>query len=142
MTFSLSCYYLDEPLNGAELQFVTQTLIGPFARFKTGAASLIQRRVPAVLPAPDANGLYAEDREQRAERIRKNLRHAGIRGDFGRQVAWVMPQDSDWDAIFQFAIREETLFAPFVVQRWFIEKGKPVRGPARVVDTQLLLQGL
>jgi len=142
MASSLSCYYLDEPLNGNDLAFVTQTLVGPWARFKTGAASLVQRRVPAVLPAPDIHGVYAHDREQRAEGIRKNLRHAGIGADAGRQVVWVMPRDTDWDAIFQFAIREETGLAPFVVQRWFLDDGQPVRKPARVVDTQLLLQGL
>lgn len=78
----------------------------------------------------------------RAEHVRANLRHAGIRADAGRQVLWVMPRDSDWDAIFQFAIREETGFAPFVAQRWFLEQGVLVRGSVRVIDTQMLLRGL
>lgn len=142
MAFTLSCYYLDEPLNGEELQFVAHTLLGPWAKFKTGAASLIQRRVPLVLPAPNANGLYAENREHRAQGVRRNLRRAGIQADIGRQVVWVMPQDTDWDAIFQYAIREETRFAPFVVQRWFGQNGELVRKQARVVDTHMLMQGL
>lgn len=142
MPFALSCYYIDEPLTDGELQFVTQVLIGPWAKFKTRASSLVHKRVPLVLPAPDENGLYAGDREQRAERIRPNLQHAGIRADSGHQVVWVMPRDTAWDAIFQFAIREETGLAPFVVQRWFIEDGSPVRKNARVVDTQMLIQGL
>jgi len=142
MALVLSCYYLDEALSDDELQFVTQTLTGPWAKFRTGASALMQKRVPAVLPMPDADGVYTEAREQRAERIRPNLQHAGIRADCGRQVVWVMPRDRDWDAIFQFAIREETGLAPYVAQRWFMEDGVQVRGRVRVVDTQMLLRGL
>ncbi|MGH8806910.1 MAG: hypothetical protein ACREX0_03395 [Noviherbaspirillum sp.] len=142
MPLPLSCYYLDEPLTEDELQFVTQTLIGPWAKFRTGATGLAQKRVPAVLPLPDANGMYTQGREQRAEAVRAHLRHAGIRADAGRQVVWATPRDGDWDAIFQFAIREETGFAPFVAQRWFIENGMMVRGKVRVVDTHMLLRGL
>jgi hypothetical protein len=138
----LSCYYLDEPLTDDELAFVQQTLIGPWAKFKTKAGSLVQKRVPAVLPAPNAHGRYEESREQRAERMRANLRHAGIRNDNGCQVVWVMPRDPEWDAIFQFAIREETGFAPFVAQRWFVDSGVPVRGSIRVIDTQMLIEKL
>lgn len=142
MPLILPCYYLDEPLAEDELQFVMHALIGPWAKFRTGAAALEQKRVPAVLPLPDADGIYAESREQRAKRVRANLRHAGIRLDVGHQVIWVMPNDSDWDAIFQFAIREETGYAPYVAQRWFLEKGVLVRGSVRVIDTQMLLRGL
>jgi hypothetical protein len=142
MTISLSCYYLDQPLADDDLRFTGKVLLGPWAKFKTGAAALVQKRVPLVVPAPDAHGVYAENREQRAERVRLNLQHAGIRADNGRQVVWVMPRDTEWDAIFQFAIREETGLAPFVVQRWFIENGMSVRKEARVVDTQMLIQGL
>jgi len=142
MTYTLSCYYLDEPLTEAEFQFVTHVLIGPWAKFKTRAASLAQKRVPALLPTPDVHGVYAQTREQRAECIRPHLRRAGIRADHGRQVVWVMPPDMAWDAIFQFAIREETGYAPFVVQRWFVDNGIPVRKQARVVDTQMLIEGL
>lgn len=142
MASTLSCYFLDEPLSEDELQFVNRILVGPWARFRTGAARLEQKRVPAVLPMPDANGVYQESREQRAERMRANLRHAGIRADIGRRVVWVMPHDSEWDAIFQFAIREETGFGPYVAQRWFMREGVPVRDELRVVDTQMLLQGL
>jgi hypothetical protein len=142
MIVTLSCYYLDEPLSDDELRFVEKVLLGPWAKFKTGASALVQKRVPLVLPTPDINGEYAEDREQRAERVRPNLQHAGIRADNGRQIVWVMPRDTEWDAIFQYAIREETGLAPFVVQRWFVENGVPVRKDARVVDTQMLIQGL
>ena len=61
MPLTLSCYYLDEPLSEEELQFVTQTLIGPWAKFRSGAAALVQKRVPAVLPMPDANGIGKPD---------------------------------------------------------------------------------
>lgn len=142
MPLVLSCYYLDEPLADDELQFVSQVLIGPWARFRTGASAICQKRVPAVLPLPEADGTYAEGREQRAERVRANLRHAGIRADAGRQVVWVMPRDPEWDAIFQFAIREETGFGPYVAQRWFPENDTLVRGKVRVIDTQMLLRGL
>lgn len=142
MARTLSCYYLDEPLSDDELQFVTQALIGPWAKFRTGAAGLVQKRVPAVLPLPDADGNYPQSREERADSVRANLRHAGIQADAGRQVVWVMPQDTDWDPIFQFAIRQETGLAPFVVQRWYSQDGVPLRGELRVVDTQMLLRGL
>lgn len=138
----LSCYYLDAPLAEEELAFVERTLLGPWAKFKTGAASLAQKRVPAVLPLPDEHGLFEEDREQRARRVRPNLRHAGIQADNGRQVVWVMPRDTAWDAVFQFAIRLETGFAPFVAQQWFMENGELVRGEIRIVDTQMLVEGL
>lgn len=138
----LSCYYLDEPLVDDEFRFVEQTLTGPWARFRTGAGALEQKRVPAVLPVPGAGGAYADDREQRAQRVRANLRHAGIRADNGQQVVWITPRDPDWDAIFQFAIREETGFAPYVAQRWFVENGVAVRGQIRVVDAQMLMRGL
>jgi hypothetical protein len=142
MTRILSCYYLDEPLSDEELRFVMQTLTGPWAKFRTGAAALEQKRVPAVLPLPEENGTYAQSREERAEGVRANLRHAGIRADAGRQVLWIAPRDGDWDAIFQFAIRQETGVAPFVAQRWFEQDGRLVRGSMRVVDTQMLLRGL
>ena len=142
MALSLSCYYLDDPLSEKELEFLGRTLLGPWARFKTGADTLVQKRVPLVLPLPDPNGAYADTREQRAERVRRNLRKAGIRADSGRQVVWVTPRDDAWDAIFQFAIREETGFAPYLAQRWFIENGVAVHGALRVVDTQMLVRGL
>lgn len=142
MALILPCYYLDEPLTDDELQFVQQTLIGPWARFKTRAAGLEQKRVPGVLPLPDGQGVYAHSREERAERVRANLRHAGIRAFNGWQVVWVMPRDTEWDAIFQFAIREQTGYGPYVAQRWFVEQGALVRGAVRVVDTQMLLSAL
>lgn len=142
MARALSCYYLDAPLTAHELQFVRQSLLGPWAKFKTGATSLAQKRVPVVLPVPDVHGVYAEDREQRAERVRGNLRHAGIRADAGRQVVWIMPRDPGWDAIFQLAIRLETGFAPYVAQRWFMENGILVGGEVRIVNTHMLMQGL
>jgi hypothetical protein len=142
MPLILPCYYLDEPLSESELQFVTDTLIGHWAKFRTGATGIEQKRVPAVLPMADANGMYAAGRERRAEGVRANLRHAGIRALNGRQVIWVMPRDTDWDAVFQYAIREETGFGPFGAQRWFIEDGVQVRGSVRVVNTQMLLCGL
>lgn len=142
MAHTLSCYYLDMPLSEAERSLVTQVLLGPWARFKTGATVLIERRVPNVLPLPDSSGHYCHTREQRAWRVCANLRHAGIHHDIGRQVVWVMPSDPEWDAIFQFAIREETGFAPYVVQRWVLEKDQLCRCEARVVDTQKLIDGL
>lgn len=142
MAHALSCYFLDLPMSAAERSLVECALLGPWARFKTGASILTERRVPNVLPLPDDLGRFTDTREQRAERIRANLRHAGIGADAGHQVVWVMPRDSEWDAIFQFAIREETGFAPYVLQRWFRENGELARREARIVNTQMLLQGL
>lgn len=138
----LSCYYLDQGLDEDERAFVARTLLGPWARFKTGARELRERRVPAVLPLPLADGHYADSREMRAQQVRANLRHAGIRVDAGRRVVWITPPDTEWDAIFQFAIREETGYAPFVAQRWFLHDGKPVREAMRIIDAEMLLRGL
>jgi len=142
LTSLLPCYYLDQPLDTEELRFVQHTLIGPWARFRTGAAALQQRRVPAVLPLPDTAGGYAQSRAQRATQVRAHLRHAGLRADCGRQVVWVMPADADWDAVFRYAIWQETGLAPFVAQRWFAQGGRMVRGSLRVIDTQQLLRRL
>ncbi|SNS13446.1 hypothetical protein SAMN06265795_101182 [Noviherbaspirillum humi] len=142
MALILSCYYLDDPLGDDELQFLRQTLIGPQARFWTGAAALAQKRVPFVLPLPGKGGFHRRSREQRAQAVRRHLRQAGIAGDRGHQVVWVMPRDAEWDAVFQFAIRLETTFAPFVVQRWFEREGELKRGQAKVIDTHMLIQGL
>jgi hypothetical protein len=142
MSAILSCYYLDEPLAEHDLRFVENAVIGPWAKFKTQAAMVKQKRVPLVLPAPDAGGHYAQDCTQRAELVRHNLRHAGMRGDSGRQIVWVAPRDAEWDAIFQCAIRKETGFAPFVAQRWFLKDGALRRGPVRVVNAQMLIEGL
>ncbi|RJG02772.1 hypothetical protein [Noviherbaspirillum sedimenti] len=138
----LSCYFLDDPLSDDERRLVEQALLGPWAKFRTSATALAEKRVPVVLPLPDASGSFGASPEQRAGRVRGNLRHAGIVGDAGRQVVWVMPRDSEWDAIFQFAIREETGFAPYVLQRWFRHGEEIVRGPARLVNTQMLIEGL
>ncbi|TCS32569.1 hypothetical protein EDC30_1229 [Paucimonas lemoignei] len=142
MAHTLSCYYLDAPLSDTERKLVIQVLLGPWAKFKTGATALVERRVPTVLPLPDSSGHYCHTREQRAWRVCANLRHAGIHEDIGRQVVWVMPRDADWDAIFQFAIREETGFAPYVVQRWIQDETGIQRLAARIIDTQKLIDGL
>lgn len=140
MPSNLSCYYLDEPLSAGELDVVGGILLGPWARFRTGATSLAQKRVPAVLPLPDGHGNYAHSREERARLVCPNLRHAGIRQDNGRQVVWVMPHDIAWDAIFQFAIRSETGYGPFVVQR--AADGLDMQDGMRVIDTHMLLSRL
>jgi hypothetical protein len=136
----LSCYYLDAPLSDAELDFVAGILLGPWARFRTGASSLSQKRVPAVLPMPDEHGRYDQTREERARTICANLRHAGIRQDNGRQVVWVVPHEHDWDAIFQFAIRTETGYGPYVVQR--AADGTDMQQGMRIIDTHMLLSRL
>lgn len=141
MTSTLSCYYIDEPLTGEDLEFVQQALLGPWAKFKTRATELVQKRVPLVLPTPNSHGYYAETPERRADRVRNNLRHAGMRADYGRQVVWVTPRDREWDPIFQFAIREETGVCPYVALRWMVQDDVPVRISMRVIDTQMLLGG-
>jgi hypothetical protein len=142
MTMILPCYYLDNPLSADERRFVEQALLGPWAKFKTCASSLEEKRVPVVLPLPNENGEYNDTPQQRAELVRHHLQHAGIRRDAGHQVVWIMPRDQQWDAVFQYAIRRETGFGPFVVQRWYREGEHTVRGQIRVIDTQLLLEGL
>lgn len=142
MVTTLSCYYLDQALTDDDLQFVEQALLGPWAKFRTGASALVQKRVPLVLPAPDLSGAYTGTPEQRAARLRSNLLRAGIRSDIGHQVVWLVPRDPEWDALFQFAIRDETGFGPYAVQRWLVESGEAVRAKIRVIDTQMMLKNL
>jgi hypothetical protein len=142
MVRALSCYYLDTPLSDAERSLVEEVLLGPWAKFKTGANALSEHRVPNVLPLPDETGHFSQTPEQRASRLRTNLRHAGIMRDAGHQVVWIMPQDTAWDAIFQFAIREETGFGPYVLQRWVLEDRVLRPCEPRIVDTQKLIEGL
>lgn len=129
-------------MSDAERSLVEEVLLGPWAKFKTGATALAERRVPNVLPLPDETGHFGESREQRAKRVCANLRHAGILADAGHQVVWIMPRDSEWDAIFQCAIRAETGFAPYVLQRWFPEEDGLRQCPIRIIDTQRLIDGL
>ena len=142
MAHLLSCYYLDIPLSDTERSLVEQVLLGPWAKFKTGASALVEKRVPNVLPLPDESGRFEQTREQRAHQVCANLRHAGIRNDIGRQVIWVMPRDREWDAIFQFAIREETGLGPYVLQRRFLKDGELEERESRIIDTQMLIEGL
>lgn len=141
MSTTLACYYLESPLDDDELAFLRGTLIGPWARFKTGASALVQKRVPTVLPIADVKDAVTS-REQLAQQMRANLRHAGIFADAGRQVVWVAPRDTVWDAIFQCAIRMETGSGPYVVQRRHAEDGNRISGSIRVIDTEMLLRKL
>ena len=47
-----------------------------------------------------------------------------------------MPRDREWDAIFQYAIREETGFGPWVAQRWYEEEGVLVRREPHPADAR------
>lgn len=147
MTRVLSCYYLDEALSPAERDLVAQTLLGPWARFKTGAQELSEWRVPNVLPLFDGQDNSALAQEAQAEKLVRNLRHAGISRDKGIQVLWVAPAEMRWDALFHFAIMKETGMAPFVLQRWFVQgdrgdRGDQVeRGQAKIFDTHMLRFG-
>jgi hypothetical protein len=137
----LSCYYIDEPLSDEEFSDVSATLIGPDAYFKTDATTIVQRRVPAVLPAPEPDGKYAKSPIEHVELVRANLLRAGIASDRGKQVVWVVPRDMRWAATFQLSIEAETGFYPYAVQRWRREEEQIIRSPVRVMDVNGLMGG-
>lgn len=137
----LSSYYLDEPLTIAERDFAESTLVGPSARFQTGAIELEERRIPNVLPVPGKDGLFATDPSAHIAAIKKNLRKAGIRGDGGVQVLFVLPQSLQWGSLFQMAIYEETGFHPYTLQRWFYDGDEPARREPRILDGHGLIGG-
>ena len=137
----INCYYMDEPLTEEEQEFVGRTLLGPWARFKTGAKSLAQRRVPTVLPTRNADGSFDQDMEERVRVARANLRRAGIGDDRGHQVAWIGARDAHWTGLMMFAIGEETGFAPYFVKRWFLEGEAFVRGEIQIIDGHGLMYG-
>lgn len=137
----LSCYCLDEPLTPEERAFAEETLLGTDARFQTGATELEERRIPNVLPVPGEEGLFATEPTAHVEAIKKNLRRAGIRGDGGVQVLFVLPQSLQWGSLFQMAIYEETGFFPYVLQRWYYDSEEPERREPRIFDAHGLHGG-
>src|SRR5690606_30287043 len=112
MKKKLSCYYIDEPLSQEERDFAAETMLGPDARFPTGAVDIEERRIPNVLPIPGKDGLFADEPSSHIAMIKNNLRRAGIRSDGGIQVLFVLPRSMQWGALFQVAIYEETGFHP------------------------------
>jgi len=137
----LSCYYLDEPLSPDEREFAEETLLGLDARFRTGALEFEERRIPNVLPVPGKEGLFSKELTEHLATIKKNLRKAGIRGDGGVQVLFVLPQSLQWGSLFQMAIYEETGFYPYTLQRWYYDGDKPERREARILDGHGLIGG-
>jgi len=131
----LHCYYLDEPLNDEEREFVEATLLGPWARFKTGAKSLGQRRVPSVLPMPGAEFSNEKSWEKMFGILSNNLSHAGIGDDRGKQVAFIGPREIRWAALFQNVIYEETGFMPYLLKRWFPVGDDFERQEIQIIDT-------
>jgi hypothetical protein len=141
MNRTLSCYYLDEPLSPEERELAEQSLLGKNARFPTSATSMIEKRVPYILPIPGDDGMSSSDPTAHIQLIKRNLRKAGIRADGGEQVLFVLPKGIRWGAIFQIAIHQETGYSPFTLQRWYYDGDQPERREPRIVDVQGLMGG-
>ena len=139
MDKTLSCYYLDEPLSPEEREFAEESLIGKDARFLTGATSLVERRIPNILPVPGQDGLFSSDLASDVQLVKANLRRAGIRADGGKQVLLVLPKDIEWGAIFQMAIHHETGYSPYTLQRWYYDGEQIERRDPRIVDVHGLM---
>ena len=133
-------YYIDEALNEEELNFVKESIAN--RESLKSIQSIEQIRVPCILPPFNKNGQLCQNIEKQIELIKKNLINSGINSDQGAQVIWVMPKETHLGVKFQMAIMELTGFAPYVVQRWFInEKEETVRGNLRVIDGHGMLGG-
>lgn len=137
----LGCYYLDDPLSSEEREFAEESLLGEGARFYTGATSLVEKRIPNILPVPGKDGLFSSDPTTHVQLIKGNLRKAGIRGDSGKQVLLVLPKELAWAAIFQMAIYEETGYYPYTLQRWYYREESVEKGDPRIVDVHGLTEG-
>lgn len=137
----LNCYYLDEPLTPEERKFAEETLIGANSYYATGATSLVEKRVPNLLPVLDENSSFSDDVTARIQLVKKNLRKAGIRSDGGKQVVFVMPKDIGWSGVFQMAIHEETGFSPYAIQRWYYDEDEPERRDPRILDVHGMIGG-
>lgn len=142
MATLLRCYHLDSALDRDELTFVSEAMLGPWSRFKLDAYEIVQHRVPAVLPLPGRDGQFIHSPEHRSHLVTQHLRHAGMERDINQRVVWVTPENLEWDAIFQHAIRSLTGFAPFVVQRWSRINDVAIPVPLRIIDAEMLLRGL
>lgn len=132
-------YYLDEPLDEEEIEFVKQALCQ-----REGLQSIQhidQIRVPTVLPIPAQKGVFEKDVEGRTQIAINSLSRAGINNDIGSQVTWVMPKNTHWGCVFQLAIWEVTGFAPYVVQRWRYDGDHLVRGDISLIDGHGMMGG-
>ncbi len=139
LNISLSCYYLDEPLTPEELAFARDTMLGPHASFPTGAASIVERRIPHILPA--SAGSDAAFSAEAIDAAKKSLRKSGIAQDAQRQVLFVVPKDLHWAGVFQMAIFQETGFYPYSLQRWYYQSAQPRREEPRIIDLHALTSG-
>lgn len=126
-------YYLDAPLADQELEQMRMAVCGPDA-----ADRFDQVRVPYLLPASHGEAATHEAPTQHLYHLAtRHLRRAGLDRDVRHQVAWVMPQDAGWSAIFQDAIERVTGYLPVAIQRWRAqEDGTLERVPLCVMDMQ------
>lgn len=123
-------YYLDEALADQELEQLRLAVCGP-----TDETPLDQVRVPCVLPATQAPTDSHGTAQHLYQLALRYLLRAGLDRDFGHQVAWVLPRDSRWNAIFQAAIERVTGYLPLTVQRWRrTDAGTLERTPLCVMD--------
>lgn len=134
MNNALGCYYLDEPLSAEEREFAEESLLGEDARFHTGATSLVEKRIPNILPVPGKDGLFSSDPTAHVQLIKANLRKAGIRGDGGNEVLLVLPKELSWGTVLQMAIYEETGYYPYTLQRWYYRENAIEKGDPRIID--------
>lgn len=141
MKKTLSCYYLDEPLSTEEREFAETSLLGKNSRFDTGATTLVEKRIPNILPLPGKDGLFSSDPRDRIQLIKANLRRAGIRGDGGNQVLLILPKDISWSTIFQMAIYEDTGYYPYTIQRWYYGENTIEKGEPRIMDGHGMMGG-
>lgn len=131
----LRIYYLDEPLDNDELEFLKEVMC-EWETFKT-IQEIEQIRVPAVFPTRNTEGMYDGSIGDNIELVKNNLLKAGIADDIGTQVVLVQPKELFWGASCTTAIGDITGFLPYVIQRWFLdnETDEWYRDEPRVIDS-------
>lgn len=88
----MKIYYLGEPMNKKELEFVKEYLID--REGNTYIDIIDQIRIPTVLPTPDIDGFYRDDLRKFFNYVKRKLVKAGLEKDSGQQIVFVMAKDN------------------------------------------------
>ena len=97
---------------------------------------LDQKKVTCLLPASGKDGTFADSPGRLIDMVKMNLARAGIAGQKGLQVVWLVPKDAVWGSLFQVALYEETGFFPVTVHRWRFDGERMVKKGLVIMDGQ------
>lgn len=129
----MNVYFVDRPLDGAEMSQVARIVGG--MQVRTSFPSLRQYRVPGVLPAPGADGRYALGLHRYIPVLRKHFLRVGASRRRGEAAALVFPQPATpVIGALALALREVCGRSPYIVVR-----GAHDDSGVRLIDVASLL---